>query len=117
MALSILNRPWQHTSEIDPFDFENSVVDIPIGGKLVQSKFELSPTEQMHFRSDDDYKRAIKSKMANELARYMIEANLVEFTHMPHNTIGNDIIYARCYLAPDDNVKILRMHYAPGNKR
>lgn len=109
MAISL--TPWHHTHVSDPYDVEFDFTDIPIGGKLIQAKLELTATDQMIFQSDDDFKRAIKQKIASELARAMIESNSIEFTRLPQTGSGNDIIYARCYLAPDNQVKLLRTHY------
>lgn len=105
------------TKDVDPFDVKFEHQDIAIGGKLIQATLNLSPLEQINFRTDDEYKRAIKNKMAHELARFMIEANLIEFTRLPQNHIGNDIIHARCYLAPNEQVKVLRTHYANSIQR
>lgn len=110
-----LSRPWDYPAT--PFDSDFSIVDVPIGGKLIQAKLELSPAESMTFQSDDDYKRAIKQKIASELAQAMLDSRVIEFTRLPQNPIGNDIIYARCYLAPDASVKILRMQYVKPDKR
>ena len=100
-----------HTAIHDPFEIEFDTTDIPIGGKLVQAKLEITTMDQMRFHDDEEYKRAIKQKVASELARVMIESNLIEFTRLPQMGSGNDIIYARCYLAPDNQVKLLRTHY------
>lgn len=112
MALGPLSKPWHYTAVQDQYNVEFDVTDIPIGGKLMQARLELNQMEQMNFKTDDDYKRAIKQKIAADLARAMIEGNLIEFTHMPQPATGRDTIYARCYLAKDSDVKILRMHYA-----
>ena len=112
-----MTAPWHHTIANDPYDVEFSTVDVPIGGKLIQAKLELSYIEAINFQSDDDYKRAIKQKVASDLARVMIEGNLIEFTRLPQPATGTDIIYARCYLAPDANVRILRMNYVSPNKK
>jgi len=112
-----ISTPWHHTIANDPYDVEFSSVDVAIGGKLIQAKLELTNMEAMNFKSDDDYKRAIKQKIAADLARVMIESNLIEFTRLPQLTTGTDIIYARCYLAPDSQVKILRMNYVKPDKR
>jgi hypothetical protein len=109
--------PWHHTIQNDPYDVDFSTVDVPIGGKLIQAKLELTNMESMNFKSDDEYKRAIKQKIASDLARAMIETNLIEFTRLPQPATGTDIIYARCYLAPDASVKILRMNYVKPDKR
>jgi hypothetical protein len=42
----------------------------------------------------------------------MISNGLVEFTQMHDNITFDTIVKARCYLAPNDQVKILRIHYA-----
>lgn len=104
-----LDKPWHSPST--PFTADFNVMDIAIGGKLIQAKLELSPLEEMNFKSGDEYKQAIKNKLASEIARAMIDTNSIEFTHLPQHGAGNDIIYARCYLAPSDQVKLLRMHY------
>ena len=102
--------PWHHTIANDPYDVEFSVVDVAIGGKLIQAKLEITAMDQMRFHDVDGYKRAIKQKIATELARVMVEGNLIEFTRLPQNGRGTDIICARCYLAPDNQVKLLRIH-------
>lgn len=111
MAITNSRSPlW--TQSTDPLDIQFETTDIPIGGHLLQAKLELSQIEQLNFKSDDDYKRAIKMKIATDLARAMIESNLVEVTRLPQPAQGTDIIFARCYLAKNSDVKILRMHYA-----
>lgn len=105
--------PWHHTpTGIDPFEIDFSVRQVAIGGKLVQASIELNPIDTMNFKTNDDLKRAIKQKVAAELARAMIESNLIEFTRLPQLGSGTDIIHARCYLAPDNQVKILRIEHA-----
>ena len=102
-------HPFQ-TSVIDPFEVGVNVKNIAIGGKLITVSLELNPLDEMTFASPDDYKRAVKKKIATDLARVMIESNLVEFTQMTSSTNMGKIIHARCYLAPDSQVKILRIH-------
>ena len=103
--------PWHHTIANDPFDTQFEITDIAIGGKLIQAKLENTAMDQMKFHDADECKRAIKQKIASELARVMVEGNLIEFTRLPQNGRGTDIICARCYLAPNEQVKVLRTHY------
>ena len=112
MAIGPLQQPWHSPSGVDPFEMNLTTYDVPIGGKLLQASMELNAIDQINFKSDDDYKRAIKQRIAADLARAMIEGKLIEFTHLPQPSTGRDTIYARCYLAKDSDVKILRMHYA-----
>ena len=99
---------WHHTNIIDPFESQINILDHAIGGILLQSKIELSATDEMNFQTPDDYKKAIKQKMAYELARAMLEANLIEFTQVKDPRTFGRTVYARCYLAPDEQVKIIR---------
>lgn len=112
-----ISTPPLWTKDVDPFQATFDVTDVAIGGKLLQANIQLTTMEQMSFLSDDDFKRVIKQKIASELARVMIESNLVEFTHMVSHVDGTTNVHARCYLAPDNQVKVLRLHYANTNKR
>ena len=113
MAIGPLDKPWSYPSASvgDAYDVEFNVTDIPIGGKLLQASLELNPMDEMQFKTSLDYKLAMKHKIAAEIGRAMINSGLIEFTHLPHNGGGRDTIYARCYLAPDSQVKVLRTHY------
>lgn len=98
------------TAQIDAA-LENSVLDFQeyaIGGKLIGTTLTLTAAEAMQVSGDERQRQYIKEKLAAILAREMIQRNLVEFTQMDDtNTLGK-IIHARCYLAPDDQVKIIR---------
>jgi hypothetical protein len=88
--------------------------DTPIGGKLVRATYRLNSWEKAKF-SDDEYKQRLKEKLAMEMASFIIENKLAEFTQLHDPTGMSDVIAIRCYLAPDDQVRILRTHY--GNIR
>lgn len=103
-------KPWHHTTNIDEFKSQFETRDYLIGGKLIQASREVHFDEALTFYSEVDYKKLLKSEMAAELARFMIENNLIEFTRLTDQNTMIDKIYARCYLAPDDQVKILRVH-------
>ena len=110
--MAMLPPPFA-TNIVDPFQVELDVTDISIGGKLLSAKLEVNTMDEMSFRDNDEYRRAIKQKIASELARAMIESNLIEFTQISSAVnLGCKTIHARCYLAPDNQVKILRIHHA-----
>jgi len=97
---------------IDPYtDFNFTYKDIAIGGKLVQGSLRLSEDKMMAVQSDHMLKQYLRSSMAQQMGEYMISNGLVEFTQMRDSISFDTIVKARCYLAPNDQVKILRTHY------
>ena len=98
---------------IDPYtDFNFTYKDIAIGGKLVQGTVSVPEHTIVSYGSEHEFKQFLKTSMAHQMAEYMISNGLVEFTQMRDNITFDTIVKARCYLAPHDQVKILRMHYA-----
>lgn len=60
-------------------------------------------------KTDYDARQKIKEKLVHDLATYMLENNLVEFTQMDDPITFRKQIAVRAYLAPNDQVKILRL--------
>jgi len=98
---------------IDPYtDFNFTYKEIAIGGKLVQGTIRVSEDKMMAVQSDHMLKQYMRTSMATQMCEYMISNGLVEFTQIRDNITFDTLVRARCYLAPNDQVKILRMHYA-----
>lgn len=102
MAIQIIR------DEVDNFSFDSW--DFPIGGKLVRVTYNMNSWEKAQF-ANDEFKQIVKEKLALEMATFIIENRLAEFTQIHDPTGMSDIIAMRCYLAPNDQVKILRTHY------
>jgi len=97
---------------IDPYsDFTFTYKEVPIGGKMVCGTIRMSEQKMLAVHSDHVLKQYLRSSMAQQMGEYMISNGLVEFTQMRDNISYDTIVKARCYLAPNDQVKILRMHY------
>ncbi len=97
--------------DFNPYeDFKFTYKDVAIGGKLVRGTIRVPELKMMY--ADHEFKQYLRSSMAQQLAEYMISNGLVEFTQMRDNITLDTLVNARCYLAPNDQVKILRMHYA-----
>ena len=109
IANMIGNNPAQFNWADEEFTFKT--MDYPIGGKIVSTSLEITFADTDRFLSDDDFKRAIKERMATHLVKCMMENNLIEFTKIEDSATGSYRLHARCYLAPNDQVKILRTHY------
>lgn len=87
-----------------PDPYMDPILDIKdhaIGGKLITAT--LTMDEGLIMDPDN-----IKSQMAKILADGMIQNNLIEFTRRTDSLNSQAIINARCYLAPNDQVKIIR---------
>lgn len=105
-ALSIANGGTISTAILDNVWDNNYVgkyTDIAIGGKLVSVNITLSHSDTINLTPDN-----IKWRIADHLVKYMIENKLIEFTKREDPIEMTTTINARCYLAPDDNVRILR---------
>jgi hypothetical protein len=81
-----------------------------IGGKMVVGRAEMS--EDFHRMLEDGDKTAImqvKEKLTRDLVHHMLENKLVEFTHHDDPITSRRQLAIRAYLAPNDQVRILRL--------
>lgn len=83
--------------------------DYPIGGKMVVGKATIS--EEYKMMMEDGHantKTQVKNTLIHQMADFMIDNKLVEFTYYDDASSGARHITVRAYLAPNDQVKILR---------
>lgn len=59
----------------------------------------------------DAIKDTIRKNLIHQIAEYILGNNLVEFTQMKAPTSLEIVVRARCFMVPDDQVKILRSVY------
>jgi hypothetical protein len=83
--------------------------DYVIGGKLVVGRVSMNETFAEIVGKDIDAKKRLKEKLVHDLATYMLENKLVEFTQLDDPITFDKTIAVRAYLAPNDQVKILRL--------
>ena len=103
--------PYYKNDPIVP-NFDLNVKEYAIGGKLL--------TMRMIFNEYDATaltKEQIKEKMTIQLAQAMVDNSMIEFTRQVDHSTLNVMIHARCYMAPDTQVKILRIHESSINHR
>jgi hypothetical protein len=82
--------------------------DLHIGGKLIVYRGIISLEMMAQAKNDDELKMQMKANIAQELAMYMLDNNLIEInTRDDPNSFSKEIV-ARAYLAPDDQIRILR---------
>ena len=83
--------------------------DYVIGGKLVVGRATYSEAFAAQMQSDMDFRRTIKAELVHKMATCMLENNLVEFMQQQNPMDFSTTVLVRAYLAPNDQVKILRL--------
>ena len=84
--------------------------DYAIGGKMVVGRAEMSENFRMMLEDGDATAiMQIKEKLTRDMVSYMLENKLVEFTHHDDPMTFRRQMAIRAYLAPNDQVKILRL--------
>lgn len=83
--------------------------DYIIGGKLVVGKVTMDESFAALVKTDPEARMELKRKLIQDMAAYMLENNLVEFTQATDPLSFRKAVMVRAYLAPSDQVKILRL--------
>ena len=83
--------------------------DYIIGGKMVVGKTVLTDEYQVLMNTDNEARLRVKKELIHQMAEFMLENNLVEFTQYKDPVLFHTHIAVRAYLAPNDQVKILRL--------
>lgn len=89
------------------FDDTIDVEQHAIGGRMVTLRSEISDVNLAHI-NDEDWRKMMRAELAHKLATFMLQAGLCEITTMQSPTSFGKTIAIRCYLAPNDQIKILR---------
>ena len=83
--------------------------DYAIGGKLVMATATLDESYSQLMQTDNEAVKAVKTKLIHDMAQFILENQLVEFTQQKDPIMYQTRIAVRAYLAPDSTVKILRL--------
>lgn len=84
--------------------------DYAIGGKMVVGRAEMSEDFKMMLENGDATAiMQIKEKLTRDMVSFMLENKLVEFTHHDDPITFRRQLAIRAYLAPNDQVRILRL--------
>jgi hypothetical protein len=84
--------------------------DHAIGGKLIYSKVNIDLLTMAQMNNDESAKHKFKKALISNLVDYMIASNLLEMTQKFDPESNTYEISTRCYLAPNEDIKILRTH-------
>jgi predicted house-cleaning noncanonical NTP pyrophosphatase (MazG superfamily) len=63
----------------------------------------------VQMKTDVDFQQEVKKKLIMDMAEFILKNNLVEFTQYDDPITMTKQIAVRAYLAPNDQVKILRL--------
>jgi hypothetical protein len=85
--------------------------DYAIGGKMVVGSCTMTEMEAIDMMDNIGGKAMIKKSLIDQMASYMLENKLAEFTMTEDHARGTRTFRVRAYLAPNDQVKILRTAY------
>lgn len=102
----------QHTKLPYPMPFGDvdfKTYDYLIGGKLVVGRAIMDESFVRLADTDHEARMMLKGKLIHDMAQYMLENNLVEFTQQDDPLTMRKAVMVRAYLAPNDQVKILRL--------
>lgn len=83
--------------------------DYVIGGKMVVGRAILDESFSQLMVTDVEARLQIKKKLISDMAQYILENNLVEFTQQDDPITFRKHVMVRAYLAPSEQVKILRL--------
>lgn len=90
-------------------DPEFHTYDYVIGGKMVVGKAILDESYSQLMNTDQEARDRVKSDLIHQMAQFILENKLVEFTQQDDPLTFRKHIAVRAYLAPNDQVKILRL--------
>lgn len=91
-------------------DIEFNIKQYAIQGKMVVGKFTLSLGQSLQ-NSDAQINHRIKEELAKSMAIYLLENNLAEFTMREDHLNMAKEYRVRCYLTPDEQVRLIRSLY------
>lgn len=107
MASAPTTPPWNTGLLYNTDDMQYD--EFAIGGKLITAKLVIRDSEVILLEDDPNFKDALKARLINMLSEFIMDNKLVEFTQYQDASTLSRTIYARCYIAPDSQVKIVKM--------
>jgi phosphoribosylformylglycinamidine (FGAM) synthase-like amidotransferase family enzyme len=95
-------------------NFELDIQEFAIGGKLIKGSLiiPIERFEQLILSGGDSFKDHLKRDLAQRLAEQILKEKFCEITQRDDPVTLTKHIAIRCYLAPHDQVKILRVYDA-----
>lgn len=90
------------------YDINIKTEDYRILGEMVVGCMSVSAYDPLFLRDTIDIEDEIKNRLANHIAKYLIDNKLIEFTRSMAIADNAMTFKARVFVTPDDQVRILR---------
>ena len=91
-------------------DIEFNIKEYPIKGKIVVGQYTLSLSQMLQLPSGQ-VESIIKQELCKRMVEAILENKLAEFT-MQENPVDMSKMYrVRCFLTPDEDVRLIRKLY------
>lgn len=91
-------------------DIEFDIKQYTIQGKMVVGSYELSLSKHLQL-SDAAVHQLIKEELVKGLVNFILENKLAEFTQQEDHLNMSKLYRVRCFLTPDDQVRLIRSLY------
>jgi hypothetical protein len=101
MAMFDDKSPFNPLSYLDNCKVDS--IDLSIGGKGLCVSLEVKDDAD----ADPDF---IKKSLAEAMVEEILNRGLIDFTKQVNHYNFNTLYRARCYLLPDDNLRVLRIN-------
>jgi len=98
-------QAWNQNNPTDFFPDINTY-EYAIQGKMVVASCIITNSQTIGMTAD--VKDEIRTKLIHQIADYVLENKLVEFTQITDPVTLDLLVRARCFITPNDNVQILR---------
>lgn len=105
--MALTTAPWNMRTSDEDIDV-SSTDDLAIQGSLIKASIFYRYDVQAGFMSDAKLQKDVKFKLVCALADYMLATNLVNTTIEDDPVRNGFIVRARCFVTPNDQVKLLR---------
>ena len=110
ILMSTINYGWAYNTDF-PFtdkELETIYEEYAIGGKMITVNYTSNASDEMAFSSLDNWQNFVKDKLAHAIGRAMISGKLISFDLQKDMAESTTHYRARCYVAPDDQVRLLK---------
>jgi len=98
-------------------DIEFNIKEYPIKGQMVIGQVILKEIDLVMIPLGVDIKTHIKENLLKRLVNHMLENKLAEFTVTDDPVNASKLYRVRCFVTPDEQVRLIRKIYDSENSK